>query len=131
MNTFYVKIEVPKNVNLAYLNPNDIQAAFNNFFQQNQHILKKIFENLGKTSVKPDSPNNQEQVVPTDVINPAQTYTDAEWDKLPSDYRSELETNYILNNPELMKKITLAKENYRQGKYFIPTDEQLGFETGE
>ena len=131
MNTFYVKIEVPKNVNLAYLKPNDIQAAFNNFFQQNQHILKKIFENLGKNSVKPDTPINQEQVVPTAVINPAQAYTDAEWDKVSSDYRSELETQYVLNNPELMKKIALGKENYRQGKVVIPTDEQLGFDTGE
>ena len=30
-----------------------------------------------------------------------------------------------------MKKIALGKENYRQGKVVIPTDEQLGFDTGE
>jgi hypothetical protein len=61
------------------------------------------------------------------VINPAVVYTDAEWEQLDSDVQSELETRYVLNNPVLMKKIALAEENYRQGKYFIPTDEQLGF----
>jgi len=51
MNTkeFSVKIEAPKNVNLAFLNPHDIQAAFNNFFLQNPQILVRIFETLGKT----------------------------------------------------------------------------------
>jgi hypothetical protein len=28
-----------------------------------------------------------------------------------------------------MNKMALAEENYRQGNYFIPTDEQLGFDT--
>jgi len=65
------------------------------------------------------------------MINPTETYTDAQWDKLSPDLRSELETQYVLNNPELMKKMALAEENYRQGKYFIPTDEQLGFDTGD
>jgi hypothetical protein len=39
------------------------------------------------------------------MINPAQVYTDAKWDKLEPDKRSELETQYILNNPILMKQI--------------------------
>jgi hypothetical protein len=39
------------------------------------------------------------------VINPAQAYTDTEWDKLDPDLRSELETQYVLNNPILMAQI--------------------------
>ncbi|HIE02927.1 MAG TPA: hypothetical protein EYP59_22035 [Thiotrichaceae bacterium] len=63
------------------------------------------------------------------MINPTEAYTEAQWDNLSPDLRRELETQYVLNNPELMKKIALAEKNYRQGQYFIPTDEQLGFET--
>jgi len=129
MNTFCVKVEAPKNVNIAYLNPYEIQAAFNNFFLQNPQVLIRIFETLGKTHVKPQQATDTGEVVSTHVINPTEAYTDAQWDKLSPDYRSELETQYVLNNPELMKKVALAEENYRQGKYFIPTDKQLGFDT--
>jgi len=52
MNTFYVKIEAPKNMNIAYLNPHEIQAAFNHFFLQNPQVLIRIFETLGKNRVK-------------------------------------------------------------------------------
>jgi hypothetical protein len=140
MNTkeFYVKIEAPKSVNLAYFNSYEIQAAFNNFFLQNPQILVRIFETLAKTPVKPQkstpllqTSQKPREVVPIPVINPAKAYTEAQWDKLPPDLRSELETQYVLNNPELRKKMALADKNYRQGKYFIPTDEQLGFDTGE
>lgn len=61
------------------------------------------------------------------VINPAEAYTEAQWDKLDPELRSELETQYVLNSPKLMKKILLAEANYCHRKYFIPTDEQLGF----
>jgi len=54
------------------------------------------------------------------VINPAQVYTDAEWDKLEPDLRSKLETHYILNNPILMKQIQ------EQGEWFSVSLEQLG-----
>jgi hypothetical protein len=90
---------------------------------------------LGKTRVKQkhvtSAKRNQGEVVSTYMINPTEAYTDAQWDKLSPDLRSELETQYVLNNPELMKKIALAEENYRQGKKIIPTDEQLGFDTGD
>jgi hypothetical protein len=133
---FYIKIEAPKNVNIAYLNPHEVQAAFNHFFLQNPQVLIRIFETLGKTPVKPQTPlpqisQEQKEVVSTHNINPAEVCTDAQWDNLSPDLRSELETQYVLNNPELMKKMALAEENYRQGKYFIPTDEQLGFDTGD
>ena len=135
MNTFCVKIEAPKNVNTAYLNPHEIQAAFNHFFLQNPQVLIRIFETLGKTRVKQQhvtsAKRNQGEVVSTYMINPTEAYTDAQWDKLSPELRSKLETQYVLNNPELMKKIALAKENYRQGKKIIPTDEQLGFDTGD
>jgi len=134
MNKFCVKIEAPKNVNTAYLNSHEIQAAFNHFFLQNPQILIQIFETLGKNRVKQQhaisAKRSQGEVVSTHIINPTEAYTDAQWDKLSPDLRSELETQYVLNNPELMKKMALAEENYRQGKYFIPTDKQLGFETG-
>jgi len=54
------------------------------------------------------------------VINPAQAYTDAEWDKLEPDKRRELETQYILNNPILMKQIE------DKSKWFTVSLEQLG-----
>jgi len=135
MNTFSVKIEAPKNMNIAYLNPHEIQAAFNHFFLQNPQVLIRIFETLEKNGVKQQPATfekpNQEEVVSTYMINPTEAYTEAQWDNLSPDLRSELETQYVLNNPELMKKIALAEENYRQGQYFIPTDEQLGFDTGD
>ena len=134
MDTFYIEIEAPKNVNTAYLNPDEIQAAFNHFFLQNPQALIRIFDTLGKTHVKQakyTSLQRQGNVVSTYMNNPTEAYTDAQWDKLSPKMRSELETQYVLNNPELMKKMALAEENYRQGKYFIPTDEQLGFDTGD
>ncbi len=140
MNTkeFYIKIEVPKNVNTACFNSHDIEVAFNHFFLQNPQVLIRIFDTVGKTPIKPQkntpkTPISQEprEIVSTPVINPAEAYTDAQWDQLSPDLRSELETQYVLNNPELMKKMALAEENYQKARYFIPTDEQLGFETGD
>jgi hypothetical protein len=132
---FSVEIEAPNNVNIAYLNSHEIQAAFNNFFLQNPQILQRIFETLGKTQSKTtDTPLpqiSQGEIVSANMINPTKAYTDTQWDKLSPDLRSELETQYVLNNPELVKKIAVAEKNYRQGKYFIPTDEQLGFDTGD
>jgi L-lactate utilization protein LutC len=131
MNTFNVEIEAPKSVNLTAFNSHEIQAAFNHFFLQNPQILIRIFETLQKTPIKPPLQQSQEKVVSRYMINPSEAYTDAQWDQLSPDLRSELETQYVLNNPELMKKITQAEENYRQGRYFIPTDEQLGFDSGD
>jgi len=56
------------------------------------------------------------------VINPAQAYTDSEWEKLEPDLRSELETQYVLNNPILMKQIQ------DQGEWFTVSLEQLGID---
>lgn len=39
------------------------------------------------------------------VVNPAQSYTNIEWDKLDASTRSELETQYVLNNPVLMEQM--------------------------
>ncbi len=39
------------------------------------------------------------------TVNPAKVYTDAQWDKFEPDLRSELETQYIFNNPILMKQL--------------------------
>ncbi|RKZ47161.1 MAG: hypothetical protein DRR16_33770 [Candidatus Parabeggiatoa sp. nov. 3] len=130
MNTFDVKIQAPKNMNIAYLNPHEIQAAFNHFFLQNPQVLRRIFETLEKTRLKQQAATS-EKLNQGKVINPTEAYTEAQWDNLSPDLRRELETQYVLNNPELMKKIALAEENYRQGQYFIPTDEQLCFDTGD
>ena len=56
------------------------------------------------------------------VINPAQAYTDTEWDKLEPDLRSELETQYVLNNPILMEQIR------DQSEWFTVSLEQLGID---
>ncbi|MEK8016158.1 MAG: hypothetical protein VSS75_004760 [Candidatus Parabeggiatoa sp.] len=56
------------------------------------------------------------------VINPAQAYTDTEWDKLEPDLRSELETQYVLNNPILMDQIR------DQSEWFTVSLEQLGID---
>jgi hypothetical protein len=54
--------------------------------------------------------------------NPAEIYTDAEWDQLEPDLRSELETQYILNNPILMKQMQDQSEWFN-----VPVD-QLGID---
>ncbi|MDM8566039.1 hypothetical protein QUF74_10345 [Candidatus Halobeggiatoa sp. HSG11] len=56
------------------------------------------------------------------VINPAQTYTDSEWEELKSDERRELETQYVLNNPVLMKQIS------DQSEWFNVSANQLDIE---
>ncbi len=56
------------------------------------------------------------------MINPAQAYTDAEWDKLEPDLRRELETQYVLNNPILMAQIR------DQSEWFTVSLEQLGID---
>lgn len=59
------------------------------------------------------------------AINPAQAYTDAEWEQLEPDQRSELETQYILNNPLLMKPI---QDN---SGWFTVSLEQLGMDLND
>jgi len=56
----------------------------------------------------------------TQVINPAEAYTDTEWDKLEPDLRSELETRYILNNPSLMRQMQ------DQGEWSCVSVDKLG-----
>jgi len=58
----------------------------------------------------------------TQVINPADAYTDAEWDRLEPDLRSELETQYVLNNPSLMRQMQ------DQGEWFGVSADQLGID---
>jgi hypothetical protein len=58
----------------------------------------------------------------TPVSNPAEVYTDTEWDKLETDLRSELETQYILNNPILMKQMQ------DQSEWFNVSVDQLGID---
>lgn len=36
------------------------------------------------------------------------------------------ETEYVRSNPILRNKIAQAEENYKQGKWFVPTLKQLG-----
>jgi hypothetical protein len=59
------------------------------------------------------------------AINPAQTYTDTEWEQLEPEQRSELETQYILNNPLLMKQIQDNSE------WFTISLEQLGIDLND
>ncbi len=75
---------------------------------------------LQQSSVWEDSRLTQDNINQKSVINPAQVYTDAEWEKLEPDLRSELETQYILNNPILMKQIQ------DQSEWFTVSPEQLG-----
>lgn len=67
-----------------------------------------------------DKTRNTSASTATPVINPAQAYTEEQWDKLEPDLRSELETQYILNNPILMKQIQ------EQSEWFSVSVEQLG-----
>jgi len=67
-----------------------------------------------------DKTINSSTSTATPVINPAQAYTDEQWDKLDPDLRSELETQYILNNPILMRQIQ------DQSEWFSVSVEQLG-----
>ena len=42
--------------------------------------------------------------------NPAEIYTETQWDSLTAEERSEIETQYILNNPVLMSQIQHKSE---------------------
>ena len=42
-------VKIPNLMNVALLNPNDIQTAFNHFFRQNPQILVQIFATLDQT----------------------------------------------------------------------------------
>ncbi len=61
----------------------------------------------------------------TRVSNPAEVYTDAQWDKFEPDLRSEMETQYVLNNPILMKQLQDQSQWFR-----LPAD-QLGIDVEE
>ena len=61
----------------------------------------------------------------TQVINPAEAYTDTEWDRLDPDLRSELETRYILNNSSLMGQIR------DQGEWFSVPADKLDIDIGD
>jgi hypothetical protein len=52
------------------------------------------------------------------VINPAVAYTDDEWDKLDSDLRGELETQYILSMPGMKEKLDRACHHQKQQSLF-------------
>ncbi len=58
-------------------------------------------------------------------FNPLERYSEDEWEQLDPDWRSELETLYVLNNPVLREKVERGLESYRQGKGYIPTTEEL------
>jgi hypothetical protein len=49
-------VKVPNLMNIAQLNPNDIQTAFNHFFRQNPQLLVQIFATLEKTSTLVQQP---------------------------------------------------------------------------
>ena len=70
---------------------------------------------------------NAPRKIPTPVLNPAEAYTEAEWDNLDPETRSELETQYVLNNPILMKQILCGEE----GEWFTVTPAQLGLEMSD
>ena len=44
------------------------------------------------------------------VMNPAEAYTDAQWEKLDPDFRSELETQYVLSMPGLKERLSKARK---------------------
>ena len=44
------------------------------------------------------------------VINPAEAYTDAQWEKLEPDLRSELETQYVLSMPGLKERLDKSRK---------------------
>ncbi len=44
-----LEVKVPNLMNVAQLNPNDVQTAFNHFFRQNPQILVQILTTLDKT----------------------------------------------------------------------------------
>ncbi len=55
----------------------------------------------------------------------AEVYTDNEWDQLEPDVRSELETEYVLNNLILMKQIQ------DQSEWFNVSMDQLSIDVKE
>jgi len=93
-------------------------------------VKEDAIEKMPRLSDKPKQPLAPEAFSkPTlsdssQVINPAQAYTDAEWDQLAPDLRRELETQYVLNNPILMKQIQ------DQSEWFTVSLEQLGIDLG-
>ena len=52
-------------------------------------------------------------------------YSDSEWDQLEPDVRSELETEYVLNNPILMTQIQ------DQSEWFNISMDQLSIDVKE
>jgi len=58
------------------------------------------------------------------VINPAEAYTDAQWEKLEPDLRSELETQYVLSLPGMKKRLDKAKKIQTQPSIFTQVELQ-------
>jgi len=101
-------------------------------FQIGQRVEVLILVKEDTTEKIPHSSNKPKQLLAQEafskpklndsvqVINPAQAYTDDEWNKLEPNLRSELETQYILSNPILMEQIQT------QDEWFTVSLEQLG-----
>jgi hypothetical protein len=56
------------------------------------------------------------------MSNPAEIYSDAQWNELDTDLRSELETRYILNNSILIEQI------YDQSEWHTIPANQVGID---
>jgi hypothetical protein len=64
-------------------------------------------------------------------FNPLERYSEAEWEQLDPDRRSELETLYVLNNPVLREKTDKGLEAFYRGEFFEVTPQQLGIDLDE
>jgi hypothetical protein len=69
---------------------------------------------------------NTHTPLPPAFFNPLERYSEAEWEQLAPDWRSELETQYVLNNPVLRDKVERGLNSYRQKQGYLPTEEELG-----
>ncbi|RKZ92533.1 MAG: hypothetical protein DRR19_03950 [Candidatus Parabeggiatoa sp. nov. 1] len=115
-------LKVGQQVEVLILVKEDTVEKTVNSSNQHQQTLTAREESISVPSdtLCEDKTINTSMTTAKPVINPAQAYTDAEWDKLAPDLRCELETQYILNNPILMKQI------HDQSEWFPVSLEQLG-----
>ena len=116
-----ITIENPKHIVLSNL-PFQTGQQVEVLILLKEDIIEEKPWSSKKQQSAPQGKKLSKQILLDDskVINPAQAYTDVEWDKLEPDLRSELETQYILNNPILMKQIQ------EQSEWFTVSLEQLG-----
>ncbi len=64
--------------------------------------------------------------LPPSFFNPLERYSEAEWEQLPPEWRSELETQYVRNHPVLREKVERGLESYHHRQGYLPTEAELG-----